>query len=272
MRYALNGNKNPKEKVSQADEIILDIPLGCGLGQFISRYNLDKIVEDFKDKTIIINGVTRFDIDDLPLAQKYPNILLSVVNIDELKHFNNFNKIFTLEEVNNYSDYGYLKDLGVKRMVIGGDLGFALGIINSNKDIVIMANPCYSTDGNINSFFIRPEDVEYYSKYIDTLFFPTSLREFASFKIYKNQKPWHGELKEIILGLNSSYNNKYFCQNLSNKDKKDIQLINKVFKDIRCTCERRCQDKDCNLCFLMERLSKVIEDYENKQLELQNKN
>lgn len=261
LRYALSGNL-PKDRLKDADEIILYIPHDMDLSSFVEKYNIEKVINDYCDKTIIIARITANDLKykDLTKLLKKDNILLSTVSFAVLEKVNKEyrNKFFTLEPIDSFDKLKYcINILNVKRVVIEGKLGFDLKKIKLyNNEIEIMINPC-EANGDIKSFFIRPEDIDFYSNYVDSLFFPLE-QEYTLFEIYKKDKKWYGKLNEIIKGLDSEINNKYFSRDENNS-------IVKSFRDIRSTCGKRCQENECSVCEKLENISKLIEDKENER-------
>lgn len=277
MKYCLNGTLVEGKIAERADEIIFDIPLDYSLQYFVEKYNIEQLAEDYKNKIIILNGINIIDLGYVnTVVENSPNVWLSTRTITDLEHFKDFistnqiKNIFTIEEIQDLATFNFLEDIGIKRFVISGDLGFYLKFLKE-KDNIIMVNPCQVIKGEkINSFFIRPEDIEYYSQFIDVIIFPQTFenarRQISLYNIYNKEKPWYGEMKELVIGLDSTYNNKYF---VGNTNKKDIELINKTFRDIRCCCGAKCRDGGllkCNLCFLMERLSNMIKKLEDKRI------
>ena len=92
----------------------------------------------------------------------------------------------------------------------------------------------------LKKFFIRPEDVEEYGEYIDTLEFWGPLdRQATLLRIYKGGV-WFGDLNELILDLNTSL---------------DSRTIMPIFAEARKNCQRQCmKGGTCSIC---ERLQSI---------------
>lgn len=98
-------------------------------------------------------------------------------------------------------------------------------------------------------FFIRPEDVKEYSEYIDTLEFYSPLdRQETLLNIY-TKGVWFGDLKELILNLNTSI---------------DSTRIFPSFAFARMNCNQQCL-KGVS-CFVCERIISLNNSLKNKGL------
>lgn len=139
---------------------------------------------------------------------------------------------------------------------ISGQLGFDLERINKilpeNTKIRCYANIVQSSSssryGNgFKSFFIRPEDVDIYSEYIDVIqFFDSVEQQNVLYEIYFKDKEWNGDLREIIKGLSLRVNNYY--------------LLGSQFGNRRIHCQKRCQKGErCMLCQRLVDLADTVE-------------
>jgi hypothetical protein len=85
--------------------------------------------------------------------------------------------------------------------------------------------------------WIRPEDLDAYSPYIDAIEFEDCdlAKERALFRIYAQEKTWPGNLNQIITNLNIDLENSLIPPEVSTK---------------RINCGQRCQDPEsfCHLC------------------------
>lgn len=163
-------------------------------------------------------------------------------HIVELAMKNNFPHFFSnlassWEELNLFSLYG------ISDVYIGGNLGFDLVTVSQfckKRNILIRAcpNEIFSQlDGTISfcNFFIRPEDIDLYSKYIDVYdFFESKETIEIILKAYFKDQQWFGYLPEIIKGL---------------YEKVDNRFILKGFASKRINCKKRCiKGGSCNWC------------------------
>lgn len=100
----------------------------------------------------------------------------------------------------------------------------------------------------LHKFFIRPEDVEEYSDCIDTLEFWGPLdRQATLHKIY-TKGIWFGDLNDLILDLNLSF---------------DSRRVMPGFAHVRKTCDQKClKGGACAICDRMLNISKLLEEKE----------
>lgn len=85
-----------------------------------------------------------------------------------------------------------------------------------------------------SSFFIRPEDIDFYSSFVDVFEFTTHSAQNIVYEIYAVKKEWCGGLNEIINGLRD-------CTTLSNQ-------LPAFFSNKRLNCNKRCGYGKCNFC------------------------
>lgn len=92
-------------------------------------------------------------------------------------------------------------------------------------------------EDNVGGAWFRPEDFDYYSKYIDIGFFAYNelKQEKAYFDVYSNLKFWDADIKDLIIGLNASAKNR---------------MIPPEFAERRGKCQQKCmQNRDlCHYC------------------------
>ena len=98
----------------------------------------------------------------------------------------------------------------------------------------------------MKKFFIRPEDLKEYEKYIDIIeFYNVDKQIDIYYDIYENKKQWFGKLNEIILDFNSEIDNKYIIPR---------------FAEMRIRCSKKCfKGKHCRRCNVIENLSNSLE-------------
>ena len=95
-------------------------------------------------------------------------------------------------------------------------------------------------------FWIRPEDIEIYEKYIDVceFFYDEYEKQEIYYKIYKDDKKWLGDLSELIIGLESGF---------------DSTCIVPRFAHKRTKCGRACMKGDkCKMCHRVIELAKTL--------------
>lgn len=109
-------------------------------------------------------------------------------------------------------------------------------------NIKIRAIPVYSyldgipRENGVCGNWFRPEDVEAYSIYIDTIEFGSQpqKREQALFRIYAKEHEWPGDLGRIISDLN------YVGVN---------RMLNPEYTMKRMNCEMICSEGKCSICY-----------------------
>lgn len=151
---------------------------------------------------------------------------------------------FFFDLANSWIKLRYLIHLGVSDVYITESLGFDIERASEfahKNNVKIRTFPNVAQESvplyDIYSFFIRPEDIPTYDKYIDVCEFFVKAREREQsvyYKIYAIDKQWFGELKEIIIGL---------------KQPIDSRHILKQFAETRKSCKQRClSGGSCRVC------------------------
>lgn len=162
---------------------------------------------------------------------------------------------FFANRVNNWDLYLGLISLGVTDIYIVEDMCFDLervSAIAKKEDIQLrtyanVAQSAWADSDGIKKFWIRPEDIEIYEKYIDVVeFFGNPQQCGVLLNIYKNNKRWFGPLEEIIIGLKHPIDSKYIVPEFAEK---------------RVSCQKQClKGGKCRICDRVVELSKVLEE------------
>lgn len=146
-------------------------------------------------------------------------------------------------------------DSGVTDVFISGELGFDLERIK--KIFPNVSLRCYANISQAGSswfygdgfkdFYIRPEDVDFYSNYIDVIEFYNSVeQQNILYEIYFKDKEWNGNLQEIIKGLRLKINNYY--------------ILGSEFARRRSQCQKGCMKGErCRLCDRLAELADSLE-------------
>ena len=140
-------------------------------------------------------------------------------------------------------------------MYICEELGFFLDNVSEilhahNIKIRVFPNICQSSFAetpSLKTFFIRPEDIPFYSLFVDVFeLLTTRETQKVIFKAYKNQK-WFGQINEIIPS---------FKMNLDNKS----TSLN--FGLFRCSCHKKCfyKPNSCNICDRFVELANTLQE------------
>lgn len=157
--------------------------------------------------------------------------------------------------VNNWDEFLGLLNLGVSDIYVVEDLCFDLervALIAKPAGIKLrtfanVAQSQWKETPEIKKFWIRPEDIEIYEPYIDTIeFFGTPQQISVLLKVYKEDKKWFGKLKEIIFGLKSDIDSRYIVPK---------------FAEQRTSCKKDCvKGGKCRICDRVIELSEALEE------------
>lgn len=259
MKYCLPYQPNAKYSNSVEELEIIFNNADSSLPQFLDEH---------KNQTIVISAVLKaLNKEDFTLLsalnKKYKNIKVKIdydvqkarcLKMEKIPYFF-YNFISDWESLTNILEFEPCD------VCIEGELCFDLPNVSDychkrSYAIRVVPNLCYSrynfsNKAKINSFFIRPEDGEYYDKYIDTFEFVGQQKQLSTYyKIYSKDKKWRGPLNEIIIGLDTAAKS---CN------------IGPEFARSRCSCGQSCKKgnsyQKCKMCFEIEKLAI---NYENK--------
>jgi len=260
MKYCLPYNKYTynNDLINKADEWFIDYnPEDKTLLQFLELH---------KDKRINLRFFDDFDITEplnigfvKDLQKQYSNIyielkdyspeVMKVIKENEIKNF--FFYIF----VNNIDAFYLLINNGVSDVYIVETLGFdleRLSKITKEKNIQIrvfpnVAQSQYEEIPDLKNFFIRPEDIQDYEKFVDVCEFLYEDEKCLNyFHIYSELKEWYGDLSEIITGI---------------KIKLDSRYMLPKFGEMRSRCRKRCFYGDsCHICDLIAETAGTLEE------------
>lgn len=154
-----------------------------------------------------------------------------------------------------YDDIYTYAEAGAKEFFIGPQLGFDLEhckIVANNLNMKVRSVYAYSIlDSEIYKdywqFFIRPEDIDLYGQYIDTIEFygKTSVINVLV-RVYQDKK-WDGPLSEIIPMSHIKFDSRYMLPHWGQR---------------RMNCNRKCMyssSSTCNMCEIISTLSQTLE-------------
>ena len=139
-------------------------------------------------------------------------------------------------------------------MYITENLGFELDKVakilhNHNIKVRVFPNVAQSAwrkTPALKKFFIRPEDVEVYEKYVDVMELWGELNRINTYyKIYAIDRKWFGELSECIIGFDD--------------EEFDSRHILPLFAEKRIQCGKKCfKGSKCQICNHIQDLSKTL--------------
>ncbi len=211
---------------------------------------LESFLEKYSNKSIVIDVSESFqEIDEvlfMSLYEKYKNfkLIINFQNKEYLKRVKKCNLPFffsdfvtTIDQVNGLIKYQPTD------MYICQELCFSIDKVSDllhekNIKVRVFPNICqssFSQTPSIKTFFIRPEDIQIYSKFIDIFeIISDEKRQKVLFKIYQREK-WLGKIKELIPSFSGELDNKYILS---------------AFGSIRSKCGKRCmyKPKSCSIC------------------------
>jgi len=252
---------------------MLDFPYNDDIKEFDIVFNhLDDSLEDlmvflktYNDRRInIFSEVLNISIDlMLSLIKINPNIYfkLDIEEFHRAEELQSKNiKFYFNFFVNSWDALWSFKNSGVAEIYITDELGFNLKNIKKllGEDIKLRAfvnlsqkQDPFKNNEDIKSFFIRPEDLEAYSNYINSFEFvyedKTQIKTL--YKIYSIDKKWKGYLSTLIVNFSEVVNN---------------TNIPPSFAQFRLNCDKKCYKKEngCNLCIKALELAMIM-DIEN---------
>ena len=227
-------------ELAQCDEIRVDYKDRGRLADFITdKWKCDK------DIYIYIPANTEVDWRNLQTYQEVLSMYIAVADpsMIEIAKSNGF-EAFWSYPASSYWELRGLLDLGVCQVLLDAPLYFDLEKAKAacgDVEIRLVANKCFNgymkrRDG-ICGTYVRPEDVDAYSRYVDHMEFDTDgdlRKEITLLRIYKQDKHWPGNLNILLTYLNTNVDNRGF-------DEK--------FGRMRMNCYQACQrSASCHYC------------------------
>lgn len=257
MKYSVSS-KIDRKKMEDADEIRCAFNRLGDIYSFIKDNPNKRYVIEMGDFSVIDKEI----FDKLIEQTKY---LEAIPNKDYVIQCKNFNELHLLIDsgfkayfkyaATDWETFDNLLKLGVSDILIDGPLGFNVTKLKKAKsyfDVNIRAIPHASSNAlynnseltNTNTFFIRPEDTDYYEDAIDVFEFNAAPdTEETLFDIYK-RKSYNFNLRLLIKQLNINVENLF---------------IRKDFAERRINCGQKCKSfqrrNSCNYCETMLKLT-----------------
>lgn len=234
-------------KIYPDKRIVLDV---MDVEGFIKNNLAPYTLKHLKDKYNLHNWAIRFPVshNDILTVEKYLKAIQDIVIFP----------YFYLAPVETFEQLDRFLHMNVTDIYITNALAFDLQRVKEKRDsfetvanIRIYPNICQSywaDEQSVRTFFVRPEDVDYYEPYVDIFEIYAETRQqkqMASiyFDIYKS-KSWLGDLKEYLINCNYSITNEYLPKN---------------FGEYRLKCRKKCViTSQCDFCNQCQRLSDMI--------------
>ena len=215
-------------------------------------------IKAYQRATILLNQVDIEEILEslLIFQQEHPNFAVKITRQQEdwIPTLKEFNIAFMfIEPAVCMEDVAYYYAEGVSDILIAEELCFNLKNLQGlrKKGIQIRVYPdvaqCKYNKNipEITKFFIRPEDLDIYEKYIDILeFYRIDSTLNVTYEIYK-QRRWVGQLEDLIYDLNVDIDN---------------TTIVPIFGECRVDCCKKClgEGGNCHICFRTEPIANQL--------------
>ena len=288
MKFAVPYYKQPANSwMDQADEIIIKYDNN-------KKEALIDFLKDHPSQRIIIDVI---NFDEFEASRSNVFIFTTLKRQDNLSNWalrfdvelDRINEVETYLERNNFHildengkcniDYFYkagmetfeqldgLLRTPVSDVYIINSLAFDLERVKEkiqnqtfSPKVRIYPNVCQSCWENIRSiykFFIRPEDVHFYEKYVDIMeiYAETDKQKNLAemyLEIYQKNQSWYGDLQEYLINCDEPIYNPYIFKN---------------FGERRVKCQKRCAvNGRCRFCFDQYEYIQLMHTTHNKMI------
>lgn len=257
MKYCIRFYGKQNKIFDEVDEIIIDI------SKIKNLDDLNEFCELHKQQRIILKIPNCENFDLITYAynfqKKYQEYNISIQWFEYTKWYNEYkekfpnSKVFFSTPVTNWDTLLFFNNLDITDIYIAEELGFELkqikNIIKNTIQIRVFPNVAQAArqeTSGIFKFWIRPEDRDFYEKYVDVYeFFGAEEKQNIYYNIYKYDTKWLGNLNELIIDLNEDINNMTLLPRFTQK---------------RISCGRKClKGERCNICSSIINLSKNLE-------------
>lgn len=241
-------------RLKEADEI------RCPINQLGQIYNF---LKENSNKRYVITEIDRVEwnkaIEQIDIIrEKVRDYTIECTSIIGVKKFiNNGYHAFIKYPVTDWETLQGFLTIGVSDVYIDGSLGFSLKEVAklcADTKTKIRISPTVSSNAALTgiepySFFIRPEDLSLYEKYINVIDFKVQdkEKEDALFSIYKRGSFYYN-LKDLLDSCTFSVLNPF---------------IKPEFGQARINCGQRCliPGHSCHLCETQIQLTNLVYDY-----------
>ena len=258
MKYCIDFNKDTQilDKVEEINIFLDRIESLDALSQFNEEHKNQRINVCITDleKALVDNQIKTL----LDYQEKNPNIYLRLPGKNEeldmlLAEYPNSKFYFDIK-INDWDRVIGFIEYGVSDIFIVEGLGFELDKIAAiahpkGIQIRVYPNVAQTTWRNLDDlrkFWIRPDDIDFYSQYVDVCeFYGMNEKIDVIYNIYKKDKKWFGNLGEIIAGIEQPLDSRYVVPRFARK---------------RVRCGRECmKGGNCQMCDRIKELSGNLE-------------
>lgn len=252
MKYCLDFYGKQVDLLNKIEEINIDLSRIKDLNdleEFCELYKNQRInlcINDYEDA--INNSYFAYAIDFQKIHKSY-NTYIRLPGqgdwSDKMKEDNPNIKFYFNTKITDWDTLLFYLDYGVSDVFITEGMGFELENISSivhsyNVQIRVFPNVAQAgrreTD-DLLKFWIRPEDTDFYEQYIDVyeFYYDDYEKQLVYYDIYKNDRKWSGDLKEIIIGMSKNIDSARLVPRFAYK---------------RIKCGRKCmKGSQCKLCY-----------------------
>ena len=256
MKYSVSSRQQP-EYLQKCDEIKV---------MWNDRNIIFDLTEKYPGKTInLCRYLIHSNEDDIDWSEikKFKtlardNFVFGLSYIDEIIECKAHDiEFYYLEPIRSFRELQGLKLFGAKWAFIDAPLFFQMDKVRAvGLPVRVTANisvrEAFPYVDGVPGPWIRPEDVEAYEPYVDTIEFSrVNLdQERALFRIYAEQKKWPGELGLIVQDINYLGTNRMIPPDLVEK---------------RLNCGQKCMENgNCHLCWRILDLANpdLLRDYQ----------
>ena len=252
MKIAMNCRQD-FDYIEKCDEINVDYRDRDYIYDLIQKYPDKKYVLDLtQEYNIDWNEIDQFERATENLILRLGPMTPDIMTCAELGY-----KFFAGYPINDWAILKVYAELDPVYVIPAGELFFNLPevkkyhipirvVVNQPYISPMVANIETDMDLSIPSEWIRPDDIDIYAEFIETVEFSNveKSKEQALFRLYMNEKHWPGSLKMIINDL---------------KTDATCRLIEPELFTRRIDCRRKCLSGGvCRLCYRLFALA----DYE----------
>lgn len=220
----------------------------------------DLITKDWTSKADIViyipSSEDSVNWEEIRAYKDILNIAISVEDTNLIPYIKELGfPVFWSFPASNFWELRGLIDLGVSQIILDGPLFFSLdkvkSICSDNIELRVVVNKCFNNymdrkDG-ICGTYIRPEDINEYSKYIEHFEFITDdlTKERILYNIYTKDTFWPDDLNILLTNLKVSVNNRGF------EGLPESLYSEKAFAQRRMNCGQICQENPfkCKFCY-----------------------
>ena len=234
------SNRQSKEYLQKANEIKIHLRDKNSITDlFINYPDADIILIQNVDEELIESELIEWN----NASNKHLIVCLSSLSYVDMCKKNGI-KFYYGFPVSSYYQLEALKDLGVCYVRLDAPLFFDLPKVkNYNLPIRAVPNIAYadgiSRSDGVCGTWIRPEDIDVYAEYIDTIEFEDcdERKEQGLYRVYMIDKQWDTDLGLLITNLNHiGYN----------------RMIMSRYSTQRISCKQDCKrDNKCRICYNM---------------------